>query len=132
MKYPKFLSDFSDVSFMNLPKAYQEFFIRMYYYVVDDRDSIPDTVPVEHIEAFIVKHVTEAHLWQAKGFAAAKLCTSNNSNRYFNGDATFCMILFYASKLWYTEAVDNKWIKPNCTKKQFEAVCPFFNRGLTL
>lgn len=133
MIYPKYLADFSDVSFMRLPKSYQEYFIRAYYYVTSDNTHIPDTVPVEHIEDFIVEHMNAQQLWQAKGFAAARECDSQNTNHCFYGDARFFMILVYVCKLWYKKAVSVGWITPDCTKEEFESHCPFFlNHRLTL
>ena len=57
IKYPDWLHG-NATSLMHLPKPYIEFFVRWYYYDHTDRRNIPDTIPVENIEEYIVKQMS--------------------------------------------------------------------------
>jgi hypothetical protein len=53
MKYPDWLHG-KATSLMQLPKPYIEYFVRWYYYDNTDETQIPDTIPVENIEDYIL------------------------------------------------------------------------------
>ncbi len=125
MIYPKYLSGYHDISFMFLPKSYQEYFIRLYYFVNTDDTKIPDTIPVENIENFIIDNLQSTHLFEAKGFSSAKDCESLKNNNYFYNDAQFYKVLIYVCRLWYQKAIESNWITKDCSKEEFEGCCPF-------
>ncbi len=119
MKYPDWLYGYD--SFMKMPKSYQEYFVRWYYYVNTDETKIPDTIPVEHIEDFIAENVMGVHLWCAKGFAAARNVDEGKGNNiHFQNDAQFLMVVHFCAKMIYKMGVENNWFKPNISEKKFE------------
>jgi hypothetical protein len=111
---------------MTLPKPYQEFLVRWYYYDHTDETTIPDTVPVEHIEDHIVYRMTSANMWVSKGFASARNVNSND-NLDFKNDAEFNMFCHYVAKLYFRYGVNNKWFKEDISKKEFLEYCHAFN-----
>jgi hypothetical protein len=81
MKYPEWLYGKAN-SLMDLPKSYQEYFIRWYYYDNSDETTIPDTIPVENIEDYIVNQMNGQNLWCAKGFAIARNVDAAHGKRF--------------------------------------------------
>jgi len=121
MKYPDWLHC-NYKSLMDLPKSYQEFFIRWYYYDHSDKTNIPDTIPVEKIEDYIVEHMNGQNLWCAKGFAIARNVDVGD-NLDFKNDAEFLIVIHFVAKLWFKMAVENDWIKEDITKADFKQEC---------
>lgn len=120
MDYPSFLH--GPESIMGLPKPYIEFFVRWYYYDNSDDTEIPDTIPVESIEDYMVEHLNSALLWNAKGFASARN-VDNGDNLDFKNDAEFHLVCHCVAKLWYVFAIKNGWIEPDVNKKDFKENC---------
>lgn len=126
MKYPSYLH--GSHTFMTLPKSYQEYFIRWYYYDNTDEEDIPGTIPVEHIEDYITNHCNAQRLWCAKGFAIARNCDTGDNFDFVN-DSEFLTVVHYVAELWYKMAVDHEWIKPDISKDEFEKECGCLSYG---
>lgn len=120
MKYPDYLN--GNTTFMTLPKSYQEYFIRFYYYNNTEQTNIPDTIPVENIEDYLVHNCTGCVLWNARGFASARNVDAGD-NLDFKNDCEFSIVIHYIAKLWYKAAIENKWINENISEKDFEEEC---------
>lgn len=118
--YPSFLH--GPDSIMELPKPYIEFFVRWYYYDNSEETDIPDTIPVENIENYMVEHLNSALLWNAKGFASARNVDTGD-NLDFKNDVEFYIVCQCVAKLWYVFAIKNGWIDPNVNKKEFIESC---------
>jgi hypothetical protein len=116
MKYPEWL--YGPDSFMKLPKAYQEYFVRWYYYENTDETNIPDTIPVENIENYIAERCEGVHLWCAKGFAAARN-VDDGDNLDFKNDSEYCTVLGFCTKMIYKMAIENNWFNTDITEKEF-------------
>jgi hypothetical protein len=128
MKYPEWL--FGRDSLMALPKSYQEYFIRWYYYDNSDETQIPDTIPVENIEEYIVEHMNAQNLWCAKGFAVARnIDDAHGNNIMFKSDSEFMCVVHFVAKLWFKTAIKNDWIKEDITKDEFEKECHILRYG---
>lgn len=120
MKYPNWLH--GPDSFMDLPKNYQEYFVRLYYYTNTDETEIPDTIPVEHIENYIAEYTDGLDLWMAKGFSAA--CNvDKGDNLDFKGDPEFNTVVHFWSKMFYKLGVDNNWFDATISQNDFEDKC---------
>jgi len=138
VKYPSWI--YSQItSLMQLPKPYQEFFIRWYYYNhLDGPDIqyIPDTIPVEYIEDYIIKHMDGLLLFTAKGFVRARNVDKENNNLDFNNDIEFYMVYHWVAKLYFTYGVENKLFTENISKEDFIKECHILKfggrNGLTL
>lgn len=128
IKYPDWLYS-KEKSLMDLPKCYQEFFVRWYYYTNSDKPKIPDTIPVENIEDFIVEHMNGQLIWCAKGFAAARNVDEEKDNLAFTNDPEFHMVVHFVAKLWFKMAVENDWIKEDISKEEFKKECHILRYG---
>lgn len=115
-------------SIMGLPKPYIEFFVRWYYYENTDKTEIPDTIPVENIEDYIVAHMNSAILWGAKGFVSARN-VDKGDNLNFNNDGEFTLVCHCIAKLWYKNSIMRGWITKNITKIEFLNSCHFLKHG---
>jgi hypothetical protein len=122
MKYPEYFYEMT-TTFMSLPKSYQEFLVRWYYYDHSEDSKIPDTVPVENIENYIVEHMNSSTIWCAKGFAAARNVDENNDNLEFKNDGEFHIFCLYIAKLIFKNGVENNWFSENISKKEFLEQC---------
>lgn len=128
IKYPEWLYG-NYKSLMDLPKSYQEYFVRWYYYNNSDDSKIPDTIPVENIEDFIVEHMNGQNLWCAKGFAIARNVDKSEDNLDFKNDAEFHMVVHFVARLWFKMAIENDWIEKDITKEEFEEKCHILRYG---
>ena len=129
MKYPEWLYG-NYKSLMDLPKEYQEYFIRWYYYDNTDETKIPDTIPVENIEDYIVERMNGQNLWCAKGFASARnVDEAHGNNIRFKGDCEFIGVVYFVARLWFKTAVENDWIKEDITKEEFMKECHIIRYG---
>jgi hypothetical protein len=128
IKYPDWLHG-NATSLMHLPKSYIEFFVRWYYYDHTDRRNIPDTIPVENIEEYIVKQMNGQNLWCAKGFAIARNVDEEKDNMAFKNDSEFLSVIYFVSKLWFKTAVKNDWIKEDITEEEFKEKCHILRYG---
>jgi hypothetical protein len=127
MKYPEYLYG-NYKSLMDLPKPYIEYFVRWYYYDNSDETKIPDTIPVENIEEYIVEQMNAQNLWCAKGFAIARN-VDEGDNLDFKNDAEFSMVVHFVAKLWFRTAIENDWIKEDISKEDFKKECHVLRYG---
>jgi hypothetical protein len=121
MNYPDYFYG-DTTTFMQLPMAYQEFLVRWYYYDNTDETELPDTVPIEHIEDYIVDRMNTANMWCAKGFAIARE-VSEGDNLDFKNDAGFHTFVLYVARLYFKAGVKNKWFVETITKEDFIKEC---------
>ena len=128
MKYPEWLYG-NYKSLMDLPKSYQEYFVRWYYYDHSDDSQIPDTIPVENIEDYIVEQMNGQNLWCAKGFAIARNVDGEKDNMAFKNDSEFLGVVHFVAKLWFRTAVENDWIKEDITEEEFKKKCHILRYG---
>ena len=127
MTYPSFLYPDTKISFVSLPKPYQEFLVRWYYYDTSDDSTIPDTVPVEHIDDYVVQHMNPAQMWVAKGFACAKNVDESKDNLDFKNDFEFHICCIYVARLFWDYGIKNDWFKEDVSKADFLKGCYPFN-----
>ncbi len=116
-------------SLMDIPKPYLEYFVRWYYYDHSEDSAIPDTIPVENIEDYIVEHMNAQNLWCAKGFAIARNVDEEKDNLAFKNDSEFIMVIHFVAKLWFKAAIENDWISKDITKEDFKKECHILRYG---
>lgn len=109
-------------SLMQLPQPYQEFFVRWYYYDNSEKTKLPDTIPVENIEAYITDNMNGLHMFAAKGFAAARhVATGDNLD--FKNDGEFNAVCHWVAKLYFIKGVSLGWFPEDVSKQEFMHVC---------
>ena len=107
---------------MTLPIAYQEYLVRWYYFDNTDETEIPSTIPIENIENYIPEHLTASHVWESKGFAAARNVDAGD-NLDFKNDSEFYTFCIYIAQVFYDFGIANKWFKANISEKAFAKQC---------
>lgn len=122
MKYPDYLFPGVADGFMSVPKPYQEFLVRWYYYDTSDDTEIPPTVPVENIEEYVATRMNPPNVWVAKGFAIARNVDAGD-NLDFKNDGEFHIFCIFVAKMYFKYAVLNNWMDANITKEDFIETC---------
>lgn len=130
MKYPDYINLVKDDTIMALPKEYLEYFVRLYYYDNTDETIIPQTIPVENVEEYLIDRLTALNLFVAKGFATARSMPSEKSdNTLLMGDSGFHIMCHIMARVWYKHSVNQGNIEPNLSREEFNEECGIFKYG---
>jgi hypothetical protein len=122
MTYPAFFHTPKKIPFMTLSPAYQEYLVRFYYYDNTEETELPATIPIENIENYAAEHLTASHMWESKGFAAARNVDAGD-NLDFKNDSEFNTFCIYIAQVFYDFGIANKWFKANISEKAFLKQC---------
>lgn len=122
MSYPDYFYTPKKIPFMSLPMAYQEYLVRWYYYNNTDETEIPDTIPIENIENYIPEHLSASHVWESKGFAAARN-VDKGDNLDFKMDSEFNRFCIYLAQVCYDFGIANNWFNSDISKEEFQEQC---------